>query len=202
MGWSLTVSCEQKSLLSGNEVITVNKLSIKLLLMAVLLFTMNCDEARVSAPNDVSGENYPLVTGIRIDYLCSYVKRGWVRLGERIFQDATHLTSFLDSTGYDEKDMMTIKMTHRPDFEKWVYFTIVGTDWGKRWRSISEERDTITIHYAKILPPLCDRPECPDFAPPPQIVTVSFIPFTRKTIIFKDTIERFKCGNINCSGNK
>jgi hypothetical protein len=153
----------------------------------------------------VSGGTKPNIAPVskaKIDTLCVYELHyaQWKgHGGTRIFKDNAHLTTFLDSTGYDENDSSgygTIKkIEHQPDFKKHIYFTRVGfLDWRfPPMVDISEGQDTVTIIYTRLVPPESIDGRCPKYAPPLMNVHVYFIPFTEKKVTISDTMERFKC---------
>ena len=187
-------------------------LAVSMLVSAALLLAVSCrDDSGVSGknehganiqtdnPDDSGGGTEPNITPVsnaKINTLCAYAQRKG-HAGTRIFQDNAHLTSFLDSTGYNENDsFMTIKkMERQPDFKTHIYFAIAGL---LDWRSppkmdISEGQDTVTIIYTRLVPPEPIDGQCPEYAPPPEYVHAYFIPFTEKTVTISDTLERFKC---------
>ena len=179
---------------------------------AALLLAVSCrDDSGVSGKNEHGANiqtensddsdggtepNLAPVSSATIDTLCTYVQRKG-RAGTRIFQDNAHLTSFLDSTGYDENDsFMTIKkIEHQPDFNTHIYFAIAGLlDWRSTPKmDISEGQDTVTIIYTRLVPPEPIDGQCPVYAPPRKYVHAYFIPFTEKTVTISDTLERLKC---------
>jgi hypothetical protein len=157
--------------------------------MAALLFAVNCN----NIPN-AHNDGDTTATVFNIDTLCTYLMENVKRpspYGTFVFQNNDQLTSFLDSTGYDENDKWTKKMTHRPDFKKWAYFAFTGNAWPYVIGDIADGKDTVMINYTRYFPPICKGvPGCivyePSFTPSAHVY---FIQFTRKTIAFAETID-------------
>jgi hypothetical protein len=142
--------------------------------------------------NTGTGGNETVVGEVKIDTLMKSFShpqgtQGWLLPANGVLQlvkDEAELASYLKLSEANS----AARTAHTPDFNKWTYFSFIGTSSARQTVDVTYREDTTIINYVVFnIPYECRENPCEAPSSPPPMTAVYFMPFTDKPIEFTIT---------------